>query len=551
MLLKKFILLISAMLACAAVSASAQESVSVAVKKTMESGNLVHRVVVSGSFQNPDDNVMLIVRNSNSDVTVLEQETTDENGSVAFEFSCNTADKYVGRLNSEISNQNLAFEFSVHSETEYNAIVEKFNSATKENISDIIAENASMLSLDTTYYTDEKKSEIESNMLGECGELTLFTINESFDKSVMYAYLFGNDTVKVKNEILAYYDSIYFRLAEQANAKKLYKSFLGFDETVQKKVYDRLAVNKPKKLTEFDEAFNEAVVLTAAAELDNTELDEFFIDNSDIVPLKGYESAAKALRNTYLNAIKKSSAKTIGEIVAAYNAAVQNENNKGGSSSSSGGGGGGGGNKVIGLPANQGEIKNNNPGTQPVKKGFSDLGGYEWAETAIKNLGELGIVKGKSEESFGPGDDITRAEFTTIVVRAFGLSDNEAECEFADVPKDHWSYPYVASGFSKGIINGIGENVFGGDEKITREQMAAILYRAIRSKVRIDVMETVTDNLKDFDTVSDYAKTSVLSLSNLKIINGFEDGNFYPQNNATRAEVSVMIHNALEVLGNA
>ena len=551
MLLKKFILLISAMLACAAVSASAQESVSVAVKKIMESGNLVHQVVVSGSFQNPDDNVMLIVRNSNSDVTVLEQETTDENGSVAFEFSCNTADKYVGRLNSEISNQNLAFEFSVHSETEYNAIVEKFNSATKENISDIIAENASMLSLDTTYYTDEKKSEIESNMLGECGELTLFTINESFDKSVMYAYLFGNDTVKVKNEILAYYDSIYFRLAEQANAKKLYKSFLGFDETVQKKVYDRLAVNKPKKLTEFDEAFNEAVVLTAAAELDNTELDEFFIDNNDVVPLKSYENAAKVLRNTYLNAIKKSSAKTIGEIVAAYNAAVQNENNKGGSSSSSGGGGGGGGNKVIGLPANQGEIKNNNPGTQPVKKEFSDLGGYEWAEKAIKNLGELGIVKGKSEEIFGPGDDITRAEFTTIVVRAFGLSDDESECEFADVPKDHWSYPYVASGFSKGIINGIGENVFGGDEKITREQMAAILYRAIRSKVRIDVMETVTDNLKDFDKVSDYAKTSVLSLSNLKIINGFEDGNFYPQNNATRAEVSVMIHNALEVLGDA
>ena len=64
-------------------------------------------------------------------------------------------------------------------------------------------------------------------------------------------------------------------------------------------------------------------------------------------------------------------------------------------------------------------------------------------------------------------------------------------------------------------------------------------------------METVTDNLKDFDKVSDYAKTSVLSLSNLKIINGFEDGNFYPKNNATRAEVSVMIHNALEVLGNA
>lgn len=545
--MKKIILLASAVLACLTVSVSAQNSASVAVKKNMENGSLIHRIVVSGNFRNPRDNVMLIVRNSSADITVLEQDTTGTGGSITFEFPCSTADNYTGQLNSETDNISVPIAFTVLSEGDYNTIVEKFNSATAENISSIIAENAAALSLDLTYYTDGKQSEIDTNMLGECGKLTLFTINESFDKSVLYSYLFRNEAVSKKNEILDYYDSVYYNLAKQENAKKLYESFLGFGEALQGMVYDRLAKNMPKSLPGFDSAFNEAVVLTAVTELDNTKLDDFFTNNSDLVPLQSYEKYSKALRSTYLNEIKKSGAQTIDDIVKAYDAAVKKEDSQNNSTSPSGGGGG----KIIGVPIGKSAKNGAAPDVYHVKKEFSDLDGYEWARSAIKNLSERSIVKGKTEESFAPGDGITRAEFVTIIVRAFGLMNDSAECEFADVSRNHWSYKYVASGFNNGIITGIGENIFGGEEKITREQMAAILYRAVRNSVRVKNEGTVTDKLKDFDEVSDYAKTSVLALSNLKIVNGFEDGCFYPKNNATRAEVSVMVYNALEVLGNA
>ena len=550
--MKKIILLIGAALACSAVTASAQDSVSVAVKNIAENGSLTQQVIVTGVFDTPDDNVLMVVRDSSSQITALEQETTGADGGVAFTFYCDTADTYTGHLNSETGNVNLPFSFSVLSEEDYNVIVDEFNSATKETIADIIADNASALSFDTTYYTEKKKSEIEANMLGECGKLTIFTLNESFDKSVIYAYLFGDETVAVKNEILGYYDSLYYNLAAQDNAKKLYQSFLGFDEDVQEKVYSRLAADRPKTLSEFADAFNEAVVLTAVSELDNTELDTFLIDNSDLVKLESYGGYTIVLRNAYINELKASGAASIAELVKAYNAAVEAKNNSSSSSSSSSNSGGGGGNdgRVIGVPVVR-PPKEETGTIQPVTNGFTDLAGYEWAEAAIKKLSEYGIVSGKGESLFCPGEDITRAEFVTIVVLAFRLLDENAECEFADVPKNDWSYKYVASGFKNGIINGVGEDKFGGGEKITREQMAAILYRTIRNTTQLERVETVNNNLKDFDTVSGYAQNSVLMLSNLKIINGFEDGSFAPKNYATRAEVSVMINNALEVLANA
>lgn len=534
--------------ACCAAAVSADDSVSVAVKNIVQNDVLTHHIYVTGRFDAGNDNVMLIVRGSGSEITVLEQGTTDADGNISFDFMCNNADTYTGQLNSETANIRLPFSFPVLSQQEYDGIVEEFNSANEENISGVIAKNAGALSLDMTQYTEEMKAEIDRNMLAECGGLTILTINESFDKSVLYAYLFGDAATEDKNRVLDYYGGLHYSIAVQENAANIYKSFRAFDVQTQEKVYRRLAENKPAELSDFAAAFNEAVVLTAASELENADFDEFLIRNGDLVKLEGYSGLTPVLRNTYINAMKRSGAESIAELVAAYKKATEDKKDSGsGGSSSSGGGGGGSTGKVIGVPAVPSDTDKPDE-ISTVRGGFDDLAGYDWAADAIGTLNARGIVSGKEEGKFFPGDDITRAEFVSIIVRAFGLFDETAECSFTDVASEHWSYRYIASGFNSGIISGIGADMFGGSEKITREQMAAILYRAIRNSSVIKRLDVINNNLRDFDAVSGYAQNSVLVLSNLGIINGYGDGSFAPQKNATRAEVSVMINNTLGVI---
>jgi len=178
---------------------------------------------------------------------------------------------------------------------------------------------------------------------------------------------------------------------------------------------------------------------------------------------------------------------------------------------------------------------------QPATFGFKDLAGYEWAQDAILTLAADGVINGKSQNVFAPGDNVTRAEFAKIIIGAFGLVDANATANFKDTPKSHWSYSYVASAVANKIVNGVSANSFNPEGKITRQDMAAICYRAL-SVVGVETSAAGKVEFADAANISDYAKEAVEVLSGLGIINGKGNGKFAPNDYATRAEAAKIIH---------
>lgn len=168
---------------------------------------------------------------------------------------------------------------------------------------------------------------------------------------------------------------------------------------------------------------------------------------------------------------------------------------------------------------------------------FTDVSADHWAKEAISNLYSSGVIKGKTANLFMPEDNITREEFTKLIVEIFDLYDENAEVDFYDVDKDAWYYKYVASAYKTGVVKGMGDS-FGIGDAITRQDVAVLLCRAAGIEDKISFANRFTDN----DAISSYALESVDALVSAGIINGFEDGSFAPMKSTTRAQAAKILY---------
>ncbi len=212
-----------------------------------------------------------------------------------------------------------------------------------------------------------------------------------------------------------------------------------------------------------------------------------------------------------------------------------------------GGGGGGGGATTVSPDFIKDEETAPPPVINTVK--FNDLDSVKWAQTAILSLNEKGILLGDGSGNFRPNDNITRAEFIKIVVGAFDLEIySQDEIGFSDVTENDWYFEFVKKAVSNGITNGKSVEYFGASDNITREEMFTLIYRTLTKLKKINPVETVTKKYSDFSSISEYAKNSILMLSEYKIANGFEDNTIRPKGNATRAEAAQLIFNVIGVI---
>lgn len=177
--------------------------------------------------------------------------------------------------------------------------------------------------------------------------------------------------------------------------------------------------------------------------------------------------------------------------------------------------------------------------TQTSASTFNDMKDAAWAENAVNKLAEKKLVAGYEDGSFRPNDLLTREAFVKMLVAASGIYDETAECDFDDVPKDAWYYKYVASAVKKGIVSGISDTEFGTGRNITRQDMAALAYKAFGApdKKRDSVA------FADGDDISAYASKAVNALYEGEIISGMGDNKFEPFGTATRAQGAVVIYN--------
>ncbi|MCR8660179.1 S-layer homology domain-containing protein [Paenibacillus endoradicis] len=176
---------------------------------------------------------------------------------------------------------------------------------------------------------------------------------------------------------------------------------------------------------------------------------------------------------------------------------------------------------------------------------FSDTKAIVWASDSIDGLAARGIVSGMTKDSFAPSNSVTRAEFIQMLMLTIDLNQDNATSTFSDVKQGEWYYKSVASAQQLGIVSGLTDGSFGVSNKITRQEMAAMAYRAIQ-KVGITLkveQEAVTFN--DAQDFASYAKEAVTAMHKAGIINGVGNDKFDPEGTATRAQAAVILYRLL------
>lgn len=173
---------------------------------------------------------------------------------------------------------------------------------------------------------------------------------------------------------------------------------------------------------------------------------------------------------------------------------------------------------------------------------FTDVSQH-WAEEQILEGVAKDLINGYPDQTFRPNHSITRAEFVSIVVRAFGVEGNGEELSFKDEGDiGAWAKEAVATAVDAGIITGYNDGTFRPNENIIRSEIAVILARAM--EVKLD--SGAGTGFADDAAIPAWAKEAVKYLKDENIIEGRGGNKFVPHANATRAESIVMI---LRVIG--
>lgn len=187
----------------------------------------------------------------------------------------------------------------------------------------------------------------------------------------------------------------------------------------------------------------------------------------------------------------------------------------------------------------------------PLSAAADDATGH-WSEKDIRKLVEKGYMKGYEDGSFRPDKAVTRAEFAELIVKTLGLKATDSstaaieEKQFKDVKSGAWYYPSVSVAVEAGIVKGYPENEFLPDQKITRQQMATMLMRAIGTKGNF--LEEAQLNFKDSNMIHSDHKKDVQKIVYLRIMVGNPENLFNPTSSATRGETATVLSRMIDII---
>lgn len=317
--------------------------------------------------------------------------------------------------------------------------------------------------------------------------------------------------------------------------------------------YDKLSDNTKKtfvsdyfkdkgyvSLKEVQDRFCEAVVLATLANAKGWSDYESLIENhgeyigidmDDYEDLKSPSKVTDELKNSYTS---------LDSFVKDVNKAIEDLLDDQKSSGGSGGGGGGGGNVSFGGNVVAPPVSFDST-TSYINGTFADVNKEHWASECIEALVATGAVNGRGDGTFGPDLSVTREEFVKMTVVALGINvDGSTNTSFADVDANAWYAPYITAAEKAGIINGVGEGVFGIGQTVTREQASTILYRAgLKLNKNFASSE---EKFNDDGKIADWAKEAVYALKGEGIISGVTSTMFMPSDECTRAQTAKLIY---------
>ncbi|WP_054026397.1 alpha-amylase family glycosyl hydrolase [Bacillus sp. FJAT-28004] len=178
-------------------------------------------------------------------------------------------------------------------------------------------------------------------------------------------------------------------------------------------------------------------------------------------------------------------------------------------------------------------------------KSFTDVPASHWANTAIKSLAAKHIVSGINETQFAPQANVTRAEFTAMLIRALG-EKAEGTASYSDVEAGKWYSAYVATASKLGLIKGRSDTKFAPNETISREEMAVLIMRAYEVRKGTAAASAAEEaTFTDRSQISKWAEASVAAAAKLGLVEGRENETFVPKGKMTRAESAQVIYKLL------
>ena len=182
-------------------------------------------------------------------------------------------------------------------------------------------------------------------------------------------------------------------------------------------------------------------------------------------------------------------------------------------------------------------------GADCPSRGFTDLDSVgTWYHEAVDYVLRNGLMGGYGNGTFGPNDNLSRAQFAQILFNKEGRPVVNYLLQYGDVATGAWYTEAIRWATSRGIVGGYGNRMFGPNDNITREQLAVMLWRYAGSPAATDKELHFTD----VDKASGYALEALRWVVENGILNGYGDGRLGPRGQATRAQVAQMLKNYLE-----
>lgn len=176
---------------------------------------------------------------------------------------------------------------------------------------------------------------------------------------------------------------------------------------------------------------------------------------------------------------------------------------------------------------------------------FTDVSTSDWFYSDVMFVYENGLFSGTDSRSFSPNASMTRAMLVTVLYRLEGEPAGTGSSSFSDVCSGSYYEKAVAWAAANGIVTGTGSTSFSPDAKVTREQLAAILYRYAQYKKQDTDAGAKLDSFSDAGNVSGYASEALSWAVSEGLING-ASGRLMPKGDATRAQVAAILHRFVE-----
>ncbi|MDY3927966.1 MAG: S-layer homology domain-containing protein [Clostridia bacterium] len=434
------------------------------------------------------------------------------------------------------------------SQSEIDRIVSEFdemskketNAANVKTMREYMEKNYKALYLELDYYnqlSDMAKNTVVTLMMNHDGEYAHADIRTEFIKSIATAW--ANDGKPIDTIVKAYPNDIKLDMYEKYG-------------TLKSKTLVDNSIKSAKDYENLTKIFNRMTALSMLNESEPSGIGDVLKNyNQYLISDKAYEHYRKNESSCIRNITNKnfdSTEKLEQAILSKSESGGTDEGNSGNSGNSGNKGSGSSkSNSGITAPATSHPVI---PQTKPENNSlpFTDLKNYSWAYTAIEHLYNNKICSGKDEVTFAPQDNILREEAVKLIVNSFGIESNaDTKLDFTDVPEDAWYAEFIKGALASKIAEGISETEFGTGTNITRQDLAVMLYRALKADGRkIDIIIDNKAELNDLDEVSEYAATAVNYLIEIGAITG-SDGKFRPHDYITRAEAAQMIYSVIKI----